>query len=426
MRLPFYRLDASPEDIKAGFVSGSRFREIIVTLCNDIHILGDTEEQLTNPNDLHVLAIELSSLLNELNCPYKCLMTGNPSTRFENEKNALRLLDYLIVELMALQMHHSNRAVGTGNVIELVSNLRMTIENKILIPQLQQETATAAALKVLCGALTMGAPPSNVTALDLFSRLTSRVNEILDRVGRSRIGKPLLSADKQWSDKQWMDLEKRHAELDKEYDLRREMLLTRLECTVQAFNWSERLKHKQSEILEKYRAKLSALERLVKGGANTDIVALLAARELLLAIEKASSAAVLKNTKSKIQRHIMGSVPDRGGRAWEHAPPPPEMPSWQKQRATGRGGQNFQHNRQNNAQHHQRTQNLQHHHQNDHQPYDNSRGTGRRVQSGWSQRGGGGNSSSSFEGQEGFSGNQRGRGRGGRYNNNNNYRGGRY
>lgn len=110
-----------------------------------------------------------------------------------------------------------------------------------------------------------------------------------------------------------MDLEKRHAELDKEYDLRREMLLTRLDCTVQAFNWSDRMKSKQNEIQEKYRAKLDVLERLVRGGSNTDIVALLAARDLLLAIEKASSAAVVKNTKSKIQRHIIGSVPDRGG-----------------------------------------------------------------------------------------------------------------
>lgn len=106
-----------------------------MTLCNDIHVLANTEEKLTCSNDLDVMAIELNSLLNELNCPYECLMTGDPSTRFHNEKNAMRLLDYLIVELMALQMHHSNnKAVGTGNVIELVSNQSSSIELSFDLP----------------------------------------------------------------------------------------------------------------------------------------------------------------------------------------------------------------------------------------------------------------------------------------------------
>lgn len=77
------------------------------------------------------------------------------------------------------------------------------------------------------------------------------------------------------------------------------------------------------------------------GGRATDIVALLSAREDLAIIEKTSSANVRKNTGTDIQKHVMGGVPDRGGRAYEHAPPPPEMPSWQQRSAggdRGRGG----------------------------------------------------------------------------------------
>lgn len=210
-------------------------------------------------------------------------------------------MDYLTAELMSLQMYHCNKSGDKASVIELL------------------ETPVATALQRMSSALGMGLPPPTLVSKDLFHRLSNRIEEVLSKAGRARIGKPLLDPNQSWDPKHWNDLEKRHAELDQEYDLRREMLLTRLDCTVQAFNWSERMKPKQSHILETYRSKLAVLERLVKGGPSTDIVALLAARDLLLAIEKASSAAVLKNTKSKIQRHIMGSVPDRG----EQPPDPP-------------------------------------------------------------------------------------------------------
>jgi hypothetical protein len=62
---------------------------------------------------------------------------------------------------------------------------------------------------------------------------------------------------------------------------------------------------------------------------------LLAAREDLAIIEKTSSATVRKNTQSAVNKVIIGSVPDRGGRTSEQQAPPPEMPSWEKNRRTG-------------------------------------------------------------------------------------------
>lgn len=56
------------------------------------------------------------------------------------------------------------------------------------------------------------------------------------------------------------------------------------------------------------------IDKLQLGGMDTDLAALLAARDSLAIIEKTSSANVRRNTKSKIQRHIIGRVPDRGGR----------------------------------------------------------------------------------------------------------------
>lgn len=291
-----FRYDSPGVVLTAG-IKDENFRQLVRKLTTEIHHLAETEEQPGNSNDTDMLAIELSSFLNELNCPYQFVTNGSVADRFHSAQGSLKLLDYLTAELMSLKMYHCNRVASKGTVIEL------------------QETLVASALKGICNAFGIAQPPpASLTTSDLFQKLNMRLDEVLKKYGRDRIGQPLLDIDvsKSWTGKQWADLEKRHGELDKEYDLRREMLLTRLDCTVQAFNWSERMAKKHGQILEAYKAKLQVLEKLVKGGANTDIVALLAARDLLLAIEKASSAAVLKNTKSKIQRHIMGNVPDRG------------------------------------------------------------------------------------------------------------------
>lgn len=122
--------------------------------------------------------------------------------------------------------------------------------------------------------------------------------------------------------------------------------MTRLDVTIQSFKWSDKIKGKSKEkdINERYSNKIQVLEKLRYGGARTDVVALLAARDKLAIIEKTSSANVRKNTKSKLQRHIIGKVPDRGGRTLEQQQPPKEMPSWQKRqpgsdnRGGGRGG----------------------------------------------------------------------------------------
>lgn len=137
---------------------------------------------------------------------------------------------------------------------------------------------------------------------------------------------------------EWTKLEKLQKDLDSEYDLRRKMLMTRLEVTIQSFQWSDAAKKKCSTIADCYVCKREELDHIVQHNKVTDIVELLAARDDLLHLEKTSSANVRKNTQTDLQKHIIGMVPDRGGRAHEHKPPPPEMPAWQKNRSQGGGG----------------------------------------------------------------------------------------
>lgn len=232
------------------------------------------------------------------------------------------LLEFLIDELMSQKMYLvTQKPKEKGNVITI------------------HETPTAAALKDIAITLNLGKPPDNISADALFTKINSRYDETLKSIsdGEKRIGKPLFNPKNSLSDAQWMKIDKIHSALDEEYNLRRKMLLTRLDVTVQSFKWSERIKGKEKEINEKYAYKSQMLDKLVKGDHRTDIVALLAARDKLAVIEKTSSANVRKNTRSKLQRHIIGRVPDRGGRALEDQKPPPEMPSWQKRQAGGDG-----------------------------------------------------------------------------------------
>ena len=44
------------------------------------------------------------------------------------------------------------------------------------------------------------------------------------------------------SEEQWAKLDQINADMTKEYSIRREMLLTRCDVTVQSFRWSDRVK----------------------------------------------------------------------------------------------------------------------------------------------------------------------------------------
>lgn len=154
-------------------------------------------------------------------------------------------------------------------------------------------------------------------------------------------GKSLFQPSKSLTFEEWKKLEKLQNELDSEYDLRREMLMTRLDVTIQSFQWAEVAKIKGESIIECYSSKRQKLYLILRCKKATDIIELLAARNDLLFVEKTSSANVRKNTQTGLQKHIIGNVPDRGGRANEHQPPPPEMPAWQKNRNnSGQGGGN--------------------------------------------------------------------------------------
>ncbi|XP_019853780.1 PREDICTED: uncharacterized protein LOC100640627 [Amphimedon queenslandica] len=138
------------------------------------------------------------------------------------------------------------------------------------------------------------------------------------------------------SAKQWGTLDCINEALLKEYSVRRQMLLMRCSVTVQSFKWSDRTKGKDESFTRVCQSKWTPL----KEKAPIIIARVLAAKNELLSIEKTSSGSVRQNTASDINKVLIGSVPDRGGKLNETCLPP-EMPLF-KQRTEGpskkRGG----------------------------------------------------------------------------------------
>ncbi|KAH8295078.1 hypothetical protein KR018_006875 [Drosophila ironensis] len=312
--------DSLSRALDAG-IGGPGLRAIIHWLAQELHVLRKTDERVSSGSGDHdEFAFELSLLLTELGCPYRKFVVGPMEGRFQEREALVQLLQYLTSELMATKM--ALKAQPTGPPCK----------------RPKTESVAQQAVEQLAKDLQLGELPKNINAQLLFEKLNPRLAQALKQANRQVVSEPLLNLKKPLSDAQWRLLESLHRDLEAEYNLRRQMMTTRLEATVQSFQWSESMRQRENEIVDRFQRQLKELERFKLGGEQTNLVALLAARSDLAIIEKTSSANVRKNTASKIQKHVIGSVPDRGGRANEHAPPPPEMPSWQTQRASGPPG----------------------------------------------------------------------------------------
>ncbi|EZA48389.1 protein FAM98A [Ooceraea biroi] len=281
--------------------------------------IDETVHATTSGDDASSFLLELSFFLKEIGCVNEKLMTGHVNQRLANESERAILIEFLVTELMAAKLLEVKCPKEE-------KQMEVTID----------ESDTARNLKNMLVTLKFQKPPDNITPALLFSRLQTKLSEELKTVPPDHLGKPLI--DVELSAKQWEQLADLQKEMHEEYTIRREMLLKRLDVTVQSFLWSDRIKSQEAKVNSKYEEK----RKTMKSEPKVSMADLLAARDDLAVIEKTSNASVRKNTRSKINSVIIGAVPDRGGRPYEQEPPPPEMPPWQKDRVQGppsfRGG----------------------------------------------------------------------------------------
>lgn len=399
---------SDPDKLSKALEEGPKsveFTELVAWLAEQLSAFGELEESINaiaTPDDSSHFLLELSCFLKELGCVNKRLIGGTVNQRIATKYDRLVLLDYLVTELMTSKILATQQS-------DVGQQMEVTIH----------ESETAKYLKNMLLALKFQKPPDNISPKILFGKLEAKLKDLVAQIPPELLDTPLFVGE--LSGAQWEQLDKLQDDFQKEYQTRREMLLKRLDVTVQSFLWSEKIRSKEDQLNASYQQR----RNLMSSQPGVKIADLLAARRDLAIVEKTSNATVRKNTRSQVNQVIIGAVPDRGGRPCDQAPPPPEMPSWQKDRVAGpapaRGGRgggrgggyrdhkdastNFGQNRDGFQPQHQEQQ-PQYESTGDYRGH--SRGGGRgRVQGGWSGDGG----SSGYQ----RGGSNRGRGRGGNY-----------
>ncbi|XP_029640748.1 protein FAM98A [Octopus sinensis] len=291
------------------------FTEVVSWLSLELETIAELEEHvnaITNKDDFSSFLLEVSALLRELDCPYQTLISGPVEERLNNRESRLKLLDYLTSELS------SSRIIYINKPTPLIVGEKKRKQD--------DETEVAFLLKTALTTLDLSNTPVDVKPEKLFADIESTLKNIIENYPNS-VEKCALTHS--LTAEQWAKLDEIITSLNCEYEVRREMLLKRIDVTVQSFMWSKSL---TNEILKVYTPKRGKLQ----SKCPMSIPMLLSSRQSLLNHQKTSSGKEREVTKCEINKVLIGSVPDRGGRAWEYDIPR-EMPSFKK-RAEGGGG----------------------------------------------------------------------------------------
>ncbi|XP_064408696.1 protein FAM98A [Latimeria chalumnae] len=277
------------------------------TVCS----LEETVSPTDGPDDAETFQLEVSGLVSELQCPYQSLTTGNVTSRLTSRENCLKLLLFLSSELQAARLLHGRQPPPTER--------RDEGELEGVMKELQ----------LLSLALDMPEPTLDNPLPQLLSGIETKISEALSSVPEGEVVKPLLQ--RHLDSDQWAKLESIHWSLLGEYECRMRMLLHRFDVTVQSFHWTERVKDQRSAMLQM----CSPLREGMSAESRVTLSHLLAAREDMSRVVVVSSGSSSEKTSCAVQKVMMGSVPDRGGRPNEIEAP---MPMWESRREGGKGG----------------------------------------------------------------------------------------
>lgn len=312
---------ALSEALEAGSKSVA-YTELVEWLVSQLSSFCGIDEKvhaIQGPGDAEGFLMELSGFLREFSCPYDNLAQGPIEGRLASKQSCVQLLDYLLTELASVKMVASKRPGVLASMSKTQSVEPMAEPS---------ESDTAKHLREMLMTLKFSKPPPNITGFQLFSKIESKTKELMSK-HPNQIGKPLLKT--RLSEKQWAHILDINDVLNEEYKVRREMLLKRLDVTIQSFKWSDKAKSNDNQIAAVYQP----IRRLLNSKTNVGVPEILSARDDLTRLQKVTSGEARERSKCAINKVLIGKVPDRGGRAWELEPPPPEMPSFMKRDAGG-------------------------------------------------------------------------------------------
>ncbi|KAK1338906.1 hypothetical protein QTO34_019573 [Cnephaeus nilssonii] len=144
--------------------------------------------------------------------------SGEPAPIAGNHWGSAPVIVFLSTELQALQILQNKKRKNS---------------------QLDKNSEIYQEVQAICD--TLGVPNSATSDIPLMlNQVESKVKDILSKVQKNHVGKPLLKMDLNLE--QTEQLERINDALSCEYECRRRMLMKRLDVTVQSFGWSDRAK----------------------------------------------------------------------------------------------------------------------------------------------------------------------------------------
>ncbi|XP_055533272.1 protein FAM98B-like [Wyeomyia smithii] len=279
------------EILSAGLTAAT-YRHLIVWLTDQIKQAGEIDEEVSSTDDLQCFALELSSFLKELNCPYRELLQQPLADRFRTVNDACLVVDFLAGELAFLQ----------------ISKQKLKLKSQITA---QPNTSPAAILKQIC---------SECNVSDNFTYLKDLYESIYESLSSSTNLKLLFNPKNDLTSEQWEQLERIHTELQMDQNIRLQMMLKRLELTVSCFQWKP---NSSDEVARVYRQKRRALVDM-QCMLISDISDLLSADDTLLQQERISSTRMKGIGRNAFSGYL--DLPNRGGIV--NIDSTPLMPRW--------------------------------------------------------------------------------------------------
>ncbi|XP_010847496.1 PREDICTED: protein FAM98C isoform X2 [Bison bison bison] len=257
---------------------------------------------------------QLAGLLRELHCPDRELCGGDCAASLREPDARLRLLRFLCSEVQAARL------------LRLRSRLDPNPEPSCG-EEAEEGSGMVQELILTLQALGLPRPTRGTPACQLLQDLHAKISALLPSLPPESL-QPLLNHP--LDAPRWEALASLSQSLRDQYGWRRSLLLKRLDLTTSAFHWSDRAEA-QGEAM---KAVLIPIREALTSESDISIAHVLAARADLSRLVPATSKTARQGTCCAINKVLMGSVPDRGGRPNELEAP---MPSWQSRREDGGG-----------------------------------------------------------------------------------------
>nr|AIW62603.1 hypothetical protein [Scytodes thoracica] len=146
-------------------------------------------------------------------------MERPPDVRFSDYESKIALSRFLISELQAAKLIYVKQGSGPQKII-------------IEVP----ESPVARELREMVVALNFRKPPPTITSIQMFSKLEEKILYLMSKEKIPGSLEPHFGG--RMTPKEWFQLRNIYDSLYEEYSSRRQLLITRLDVTIQSFEWS--------------------------------------------------------------------------------------------------------------------------------------------------------------------------------------------